>query len=186
MTGYEVRAYAASDLDAWLRCRLLSFFGTQYYDDVVVERPAYPEPALYLVAAHADGVAGILDVSVDGRASTIETVAVHSDHARRGLATRLLETALPRLAGLGVRTLDAWTRGDEAANAWYQARGFRENFRYLHVYKESDEPDDGFVSPSGLSAPVRAFCHARLEHRAELTARYRRVYECRQYLRDVP
>jgi ribosomal protein S18 acetylase RimI-like enzyme len=185
MTPYAIRPYLGTDRDAWLRCRLLSFFGTEYYDDVVVERPVLEPPALALVADQDGSVIGLMDVAVEGDAATIEVVAVHPVHARRGVATALLDGVLPWLHDQGVRTLDAWTRGDEAANGWYRARGFTENHRYLHVYKEWDDPDDGFTSPAGLSAPVRAFCHAPIELKDALTARFRRVHECRQYLRHL-
>ena len=84
-----------------------------------------------------------------------------------------------------VSTIDAWTREDAAANAWYQAMGFVENFRYLHVMTESDDDASGLESPASLSRPIRAFMHAPIEMETELRARYHRVYICRQYLRSV-
>lgn len=89
------------------------------------------------------------------------------------------------LAFLSTPTLDAWTRGDAAANSWYRRSGFRENFRYLHVYKQGDESAEGLTSPDGLSAPVTAFMHADFSRHDEMRAQFARVHVCRQYLRHL-
>jgi ribosomal protein S18 acetylase RimI-like enzyme len=107
---------------------VLAFLHSAYYDDVLIEKPPVPGE-LELVAADGDDVVALLDVSVDGAAATIESVAVHPDRCRRGLATALLERALADLSARGVRRLEAWTREDEAANAWYRRRGFAESER---------------------------------------------------------
>ncbi|TDE90802.1 N-acetyltransferase [Occultella glacieicola] len=183
----KIRDYGPDDAASWLRCRLLSFFTTEYYDDVYTRRPTYDLPSVQLVADDGGTVVGLLDVAIDGVSSTIESVAVHPDHARSGIASRLLAAALPRLTG--ARTLDAWTRGDEAANAWYLARGFRENHRYLHVYADDREDDGelaGFAAPEPLSTPLFAFTHARIEHEEAMRRQYRRIHVCRQYLMDLP
>ena len=183
---FTVRPYAPTDEPGWLRCRTLAFLGTQYYDDVKPHRTSFDLPAIALVAMSDDGVVvGLLDVEIDGAAATIDTVAVHPDHARQGIATALLDAALPQVAAAGGATLDAWTRSDEPANAWYQRSGFAENFRYLHVYKNGDESVEGFSTPDGLSVPVIAFMHADISLEDEMRARFARVHVCRQYLRRV-
>jgi hypothetical protein len=45
-----IRRYRPADERCWLRCRLLSFAGTCYYDDVFVTRPAGDDLAVALVA----------------------------------------------------------------------------------------------------------------------------------------
>jgi ribosomal protein S18 acetylase RimI-like enzyme len=57
---------------------------------------------------------------------------VHPTVQRTSLASALLDAALAQLPPT-VTTLDAWTREDAPANAWYVAAGFRETYRYLHV-----------------------------------------------------
>ncbi|WP_353649525.1 GNAT family N-acetyltransferase [Nakamurella sp. A5-74] len=183
----SVRAYQPSDEESWLRCRVLSFLHTQFYDDVKTERTRFEGAALCLVAVlpgTAGGtVVGIIDIELAGVAATIDTIAVHPDHERRGVAGRLLEAALPQLISRGVTSLDAWTREDEPANQWYLGSGFRENFSYLHVHLEhTDGNDTGFRSPAGLGVPIKAFAHATLEHEVALRATFGRVYRCRQYL----
>jgi ribosomal protein S18 acetylase RimI-like enzyme len=181
-----IRPYQPADERTWLLCRLLGFFDTDYYDDVRTVRPVVePDMAVALVATDGDRLVGLIDVMIDGHAATIDTIAVHPDAQRRGVGTALLDAALVRLPRR-VRTLDAWTREDRAANSWYRSRGFVEAYRYLHVYKGGDEADDGFSSPSGLSAPVHAFLHAPFAQESELRARFARVYVCRRYLLALP
>jgi ribosomal protein S18 acetylase RimI-like enzyme len=178
----EIRDYRDADAASWLQCRLLSFFGTEYYDDVVVDRPRFENPAHRLVAVENDTVVGLMDVEIFTDRATIDVLAIHPDHQRSGLATQLLDAVVPRLPG-GV--LDAWTRGDASANAWYQRSGFRENFRYLHVYKSSQDDADGFETPEGLGKPVTAFMHAPISFEASLRSRFSRVHVCRQYVRSL-
>ncbi|MCF4119604.1 GNAT family N-acetyltransferase [Antribacter sp. KLBMP9083] len=196
--AFFVRPYTPTDEVGWLRCRILSFLGTQYFDDVKTRRTTFDLPAVLLVAEAvaeapvADGelpltgsIAGILDIEVDGSHATIDTIAVHPDHARRGIASALLSAALPRIQGLGATELDAWTREDTAANAWYRRSGFTERFRYLHVYKGWEDAADGFAVPDGVGPLVTAFLHAPVEREAEMRARFARVHTCRQYVRPL-
>ena len=50
----------------------------------------------------------------------------------------LLEAATTRLARLGAKDLDAWTREDTAALHWYVSNGFAQTDRYLHVYANDE------------------------------------------------
>ncbi|MBK0330236.1 GNAT family N-acetyltransferase [Brachybacterium sp. MASK1Z-5] len=184
-----VRPYELHDEPSWLRCRVLAFLDTCYYDDVWQERPA--DPSIQLVAAvpanngeGGDEIVGILDVEVDGELATIDTIAVHPDHRREGIADALLEVGLRRLP-TNVSLLDAWTREDEPAHAWYRANGFSESDHYLHVYKGWRESADGWTAPPPLGCPVMAFCHADLADEAEARARFARVYVCRRFSRPV-
>ncbi|MGZ0149907.1 GNAT family N-acetyltransferase [Kribbella sp. WER1] len=176
----EIREYRDSDAAGWLRCRLLSFFDTEYFDDVVVERPTFENPAHRLVAADDGTVVGLMDVEIFPDRATIATLAVHPDHRRRGLATRLLEAVLPRLSA---DVLDAWTRGDASANDWYRRSGFIEEFRYLHVYKTWQ--DEALVAPQGVDRVVNAFMQAPISAEAEMRERFGRVHVCRQYVRKL-
>jgi len=177
------RPYLDDDADSWLRCRVLSFLYTDYYDDVLPKRPTYLREAICLVAHDGDRVVGLIDTEIADTSATIGGVAVHPDAARRGIGSALLAQTIETLRDREVHTLDAWTREDTVANAWYRASGFVENFRYVQVLKESQDSDSGFESPPRLSRPVRAFAHAPLDMETELRARYQRVYVCRQYVR---
>lgn len=196
---YRVRDYTDLDEASWLRCRVLSFLGSAYFDDVRTERTAFDGEALRFVAVHqrpdgvttpgADEVVGILDVELweeDGRpVATIDSVATHPDHQHAGIATTLLDTALRRVHGHGLAWLDAWTREDPAANAWYLDRGFALDQTYLHLYKDdaAGDSDEGFSSPHGLATPVKAFLHGPDEDPEVWRARFARVHQCRRYVR---
>ncbi|MBN9152536.1 MAG: GNAT family N-acetyltransferase [Microbacterium sp.] len=181
-----VRPYRPSDETGWLRCRVLAFLDTQYFDDVKPRRTVLSEPAIALVAVTpAADIVGILDVEIDGQAATIDTIATHPDHRGVGIATALLHTALPLHEHDNISTLDAWTREDIAANRWYQSNGFAENYRYLHIYLSDGDDQSGFVTPDGLSTPVSAFTHGKIEDETRMRAAFTRVYICRQYVRSV-
>lgn len=183
---FVVRPYQASDERSWLRCRALSFLGTQYYDDVKPHRTVLTDSSIALVAATpSNEIVGILDVEIDGAAATIDTIATHPNYQGVGIATTLLGEALSSLESVKVATLDAWTREDASANRWYQRHGFTEQYRYLHVYVNDGDDETDFTTPEGLSLPVAAFMHGRIEDEARMRERFRRVYVCRQYLRPV-
>jgi hypothetical protein len=78
-----IRGYTDHDAKGWLRCRVLAFLDTQYYDDVKTEPTRFEGEAIRLIATADDGdVVGLLDIGIDGRAATIDSIAVHPDHRR--------------------------------------------------------------------------------------------------------
>jgi ribosomal protein S18 acetylase RimI-like enzyme len=164
---------------------VLAFLQSAYYDDVLAEKPRMGG-GLELVALDGDDVVGLIDVSVDGPVATIESIAVHPDRCREGIATALLERALAQLADRGVRRIEAWTREDEAANGWYRTRGFEESQRYLHVYaRGKDEVARAVTADAGLVG-VHAFLHmVDMGREEEMRASFGRVYVCRCYERPV-
>ncbi|MEU4743830.1 GNAT family N-acetyltransferase [Actinosynnema sp. NPDC023658] len=136
--GYGVRDYVVGDESSWLRCRVLSFLGTAYYDSVVAAKPRVP--GVELVAVDGEVVVGIVDVAVDGALASIETISVHPDHQYRGIGGALLSGARARARALGATTLDTWTRDDSPTLRWHRAMGFSESDHYLHVIAEHDGP----------------------------------------------
>lgn len=179
-SGIEVRPYAAADEHSWLRCRVLGFLNTAYFDDVLHAKPHY-EHAIELVAIDRSSVVGVIDIAIDGSTATIETIAVDPTLVRRGVGTALLDEAKRRLPA-SVGTLDAWTRDDAQANGWYSARGFLETFRYLHVYATSDEEAGKAISGTRHGMVMaKGFFHARIEEESLLRESFRRVHVCRRY-----
>ena len=108
----QVRDYRPADESSWLRCRVLSFLDTCYFDDVATAKPVEDDAdgTIELVAVDGDGggggggdrdgdgdgtgegggdlVVGLMDVAIRGELATIECVAVHPDYRRAGLAGR--------------------------------------------------------------------------------------------------
>lgn len=99
----------------------------------------------------------------------------------------LLDAALRECAGLGVRTLTAWTREDESTLRWYRSRGFEETFRFLHVYGSfyRDDLPDGLgpvvLEHTGVDL-IGVFLHAPIEREQEMRAAHRRVYVDRSFV----
>lgn len=167
-----VRDYEPADSSSWLRCRVLAYLPTSHYDDVW---PSKRRADLELVATDGEVVIGLLDVSVPGSLATIDTVAVHPDHQRRGVGSALLAEALVRLSRCGVEAVDASVREP----SWFVRNGFVEVERYLHVYASLDEVGTVVSVKHGL-VPAGALLHARIEREAELRQRFERVHVCRR------
>jgi ribosomal protein S18 acetylase RimI-like enzyme len=179
-----IRAYGRGDELSWLRCRVLSFLDTSYYDDVAASKPRY-ERGVELVAVHDDEVVGIFDASVDNNDAVLECIAVHPDYRRQGVGRRLLAQGLPKLRNLGGTRLTAWTREDLSANAWYLSLGFVETFSYLHVFAEGDTEVSKVVRVDDGLVPVKVFLHAKADREAALRTEFARVYKCRSYESDL-
>ena len=181
---FTIRAYEPADEPSWLRCRLLSFFGSAFYDAVERQKERYPQPAIELVAEEDGEIVGLLDLECEtdaladrpGRGGMIWHLAVHPDHQRRGIASALLEEAEHRARERGLERLEAWTRDDAHVQRWYESHGFALIDGYLHVYLERDDLRalDGQVGELRL---VKAFAHYTGDRPDEIRQRYTRVHD---------
>jgi len=183
----DICDYRPDDGTSWLHCRALAFLDTAYFDDVARRRPPY-DPNFAVVAVEHGRVVALCDAATDAGAdgdATIETVAVHPEHRRRGLATAMLDFLVPRLIDAGVGQLHAWTRDDPAALAWYADASFEETFRYLHVYASNPAEAEQSVRHDPRLMPRGAFFHAWIEHEQELRGAYERVHVCRRLTRST-
>jgi len=137
-----------------------------------------------LVAVDGDEVVGVLDATIRAPLATIETIAVHPDHQRSGLGSRLLAEAIPRARALGATRLDAWTREDPQALGWYTRSGFTTGDMYLHVHTRDGEADDVLTTPPGVGL-VSAFLHSHLREEERMRERFSRVYRCTQFIMTI-
>jgi ribosomal protein S18 acetylase RimI-like enzyme len=196
MDGAIVRAYRPADEEGWVRCRVLSFLGSAYFDDVRREKERYERPSIELVAEEDGEITGLIDVECEqapgtvcsdrpGLGGMIWHLAVHPDRQRHGIATALLGEAERLAAERGLVRLEAWTRDDDHVQAWYESHGFERIDSYLHVYVELSEGlRDLFPISEGLR-PVKLFAHYTGEGRDEVKRRFARVHDCVLYERGL-
>jgi ribosomal protein S18 acetylase RimI-like enzyme len=167
--SFEIRAYGDADEQGWLRCRVLGFLDSAFYDDVRTEKEQYDGPAVELVAAADGQIVGLLDLELepaagvlhetDRRGGVIWHVAVHPDYRRRGIATALVDRAVELAREAGLEIVQAWTRDDAWVHDWYEACGFRKRYSYLHVYLRPDEVRGEVTMRTTSLRPVLAFAH---------------------------
>jgi ribosomal protein S18 acetylase RimI-like enzyme len=184
-----VRPYRAADETGWVRCRVLSFLDSAFFDDVRREKEHYEHRAIELVAERAGEIVGLIDVEREDEPGTVCSerpglggmiwhIAVHPDHQRQGIATALLHEARHLAEEQNLQRFEAWTRDDGQANAWYASMGFELVDSYLHVYVELDEGlRDMFpITDDGLR-PVKIFAHYVGEQPGEIRRRFSRVHD---------
>ena len=167
--AFEIRAYEDADEEGWLRCRVLGFLDSAFYDDVRTDKERYDGPAVELVAVSDGDVVGLLDLELEPavgvlheterRGGVIWHVAVHPDHRRRGIGAALVERAVGLARDSSLEVVQAWTRDDAWVHAWYEACGFRKRYSYLHVYLGPDEVRGEVTMRTESLRPVLAFAH---------------------------
>ncbi|WP_053368710.1 GNAT family N-acetyltransferase [Bacillus sp. FJAT-27245] len=186
----EIRPYRSGDETGWVRCRVLSFLDTAYYDNVLREKEIYENPAIELVAIKNGQVIGLIDVEYENEESKVCSrgtglggmiwhIASHPDFRRQGIGRQLLFEAEKAARGKGLNRLEAWTRDDDWVREWYVKNGFKKVDSYLQVYLEGKEEIREAVS-SSLSGfhLVQAFGHYVGEKKESIQGRFNRVHEC--------
>ncbi len=204
LSTLTIRPYRESDERGWLRCSVLSFLETAYYDSVFRHKPRYDHPAIELVAEHNGAIVGVIDVECEEIPGTVCTVcgaddptmlggmiwhlAVHPDFQRRGTGGRLLREAQRRAMQRGIGCFEAWTRDDAGTLRWYESHGFEWVSSYLHVYLQGkDEVQQAIQSSLPQLTPVQVFAHYAGADRDAMRARFERVHDCtcfRRYFSD--
>lgn len=201
MQPFLIRSYQPADEQGWLRCRVLAFLESAYYDDVHREKERYPGRAIELVAEIEGQIVGLIDVECEEEPGTVSSppapsappglagmiwhLAVHPDHRRRGIATALLREAQGQARGWQIERFEAWTRDDAGVEAWYCAQGFRWVEAYQHVYMSTKQEIDSAIRCDipGLR-PVSVFAHYAGDDEA-VGLRFGRVHRCSRYDLDL-
>jgi ribosomal protein S18 acetylase RimI-like enzyme len=183
----RIRTYQPDDDVEWVRSRAVSFLDTCYYDAIEPRKPAVEaDTVIDLVAVDEGRIVGILDVALRGELATIETVCVHPDYRRYGIATRLLREAIKQLEDSPALKLDAWTREDVSALTWYASQGFVEEHAYVHAYSGYGRANTSrMVGSREPYQPVIVFAHTQREHEQEARAEFERVYICRRLVKQL-
>jgi GNAT superfamily N-acetyltransferase len=192
-----IRPYQPEDEKGWVRCRVLSFLDTAYFDNVLREKEQYENPAIELVAEVDGMIAGALELEYEeeertdcsrgtGLGGMIWHIAVHPDFLRKGIGGALLEEAAMLAGKLGLNRMEAWTRDDRWVRAWYEKNGFVQKESYLHVYMDGEAELKGAVS-AGLKNlyPVQVFAHYTGEDTAMIKNSFKRVHECVCYQKEL-
>ncbi|MDE5977546.1 MAG: GNAT family N-acetyltransferase [Turicibacter sp.] len=189
----EIRDYQKEDETGWVRCRVLAFLDTAYYDIVLRKKEIYKHPTIELVAIEDYQVVGLLDVEYEEEPNTICTahetlggmiwhLAVHPDYRCKGIGTALLEEAQKRLKDCQITYLEAWMRDDKWVQRWYLNRQFMKLSTYLHVYVNET---NGIKSTISGLIPVQSFCQYTGEEREKIKKRYKRVHECTGFVKVI-
>ena len=195
-----IRNYQKEDEEGWLECRLLSFYRSSYYDDVIFEKPTYTNDVIDLIAEEDGKIIGLIEIEVedesnentdlicylDGkRGGNIWNLAVLPAYQKRGIASQLLEEAIQIAKKRGITRFEAWTQDDKASMGWYEKCGFDFRESYLNVYAKDEikELDIDF-SNIGPRYGIRLLnFEAPIERKDELRVKYQKVHEVILYER---
>jgi len=191
MEAVTIRPFDPADEQKWLRCRVLSFLDSAYFDNVERAKPTYQNPSIELVADSGD-IVGFLDIELEsspgslcrelsGPGGMIWHLGVHPDYRRIGIAQQLLREGVVRAKAAGATALEAWTRDDVPARAWYERNGFKRVSAYWHV----DMDGDLVTTDIPQLFPVSVFAHYHGEDIESLRDRFEAVYECVCYQRQI-
>ncbi len=185
----NIREYKKTDEKEWLKCRLLSFFDSSYYDDVVRSKDEYSTNDINLVAVEGDSVIGFIDIEIERKANEMCTgegevggviwnLGVLPEYRNKNIASKLLDIALEIAKEKNIKRLQAWTQDDIAANKWYKKRGFEYIQGYLNVFGSVKLSSDLVGEILGVRS---VNFEAKLERKEELQKKFDRVHEVRLY-----
>ncbi|GAA0358424.1 GNAT family N-acetyltransferase [Bacillus horti] len=188
-----IRKYEPKDEKGWVRCRVLSFLDSAYFDNVLKEKEKYENNSIELVAVEEGNIVGLIDIELESDigqvcsndqflSGMIWHIAVHPDYRKQGIASKLLDKAEELSKQHGIERIEAWTRDDEFVRNWYIKHNFIERDSYLHVYMEGgNEIKDAITPEIPKLYPIQAFAHYVGEEKEKIKEQFKRVHECMMF-----
>lgn len=146
----EIREYKDTDENSWIRCRVVSFMDSSYFDDVQNFREKYDNPSVRLVAVENNNVIGFLDVEFENepgdicyfrgeKGGVIWHLGVLPEFRAKKVATLLWSKAKEMLINKGVSRIEVWTQDDKPATNWYLKQGFKMKEAYLNAFVKGNK-----------------------------------------------
>ena len=184
-----IRPYDTSDEENWLKCRLVSFHNSAYYDDVYIKKPTFDNPSLELVAEIDGKIIGILDLEKDnkdgsicycksGLGAMVWTIAVLPDYRRFGIASQLILKAVDWAKTKDIDFIEAWTRDDKWVLDWYESVGFSRFHSYWHIYFKGDNVKSLFESNDKDISPQSVLAYSNKDPKTLDKNKIDRFYKC--------
>ena len=191
-----IRTYNSSDEENWLKCRLVSFHDSAYYDDVYTKKPTFDNPSLELVAEINGEIIGIIDLEKDnkdgsicycktGLGAMVWTIAVLPDYRRLGIASQLILKSVDWAKSKDIDFIEAWTRDDKWVLDWYESVGFSRFHSYWHIYFKGDNAKALFKSNDKDISPQSVFAHSNKDPKTLDQNKIDRFYKCSGYKLDI-
>ncbi|MCM3758998.1 GNAT family N-acetyltransferase [Sporosarcina aquimarina] len=184
-----IRDYEPNDEMGWVRCRVLAFLETAYFDNVLKQKERYDNPAIELIAEMDGQIVGLIDVEYEkeertvcsrgeGLGGMIWHIAVHPDFSRQGIGQQLLDSAVKRAKAIGLNRFEAWTRDDLWVWNWYEKQKFTHVYSYYHIYFEGNEMNQRIQSTIPKLHLVNAFAHYVGEDISQFKTENKRIHQC--------
>ena len=191
-----IRSYNSSDEEGWLKCRLVSFHDSAYYDDVYTQKPIFDNPSLELVAEIDGKIIGVLDLEKDnkdgsicycksGLGAMVWTIAVLPDYRRFGIASQLILKVVDWAKSKDIDFIEAWTRDDKWVLDWYESVGFYRFHSYWHIYFKGDNAKSLFESNDQDISPQSVFAHSNKDPKTLDQNKIDRFYKCSGYKLEI-
>ena len=191
-----IRPYNSSDEENWLKCRLVSFHDSAYYDDVYTKKPTFDNPSLELVAEINGQIIGILDLEKDnkdgsicycnsGSGAMVWTISVLPDYRRFRIASQLILKAVDWARSKDIDFIEAWTRDDKWVLDWYESVGFSRFHSYWHIYFKGDNAKALFESNDKDISPQSVFAHSNKDPKTLDQNKIDRFYKCSGYKIEI-
>ena len=191
-----IRPYNLSDEENWLKCRLVSFHDSAYYDDVYTKKPIFDNSSLELVAEIDGKIVGVLDLEKDNKDGTIcycksglgamvWTIAVLPDYRRFRIASQLILKAVDWARSKDIDFIEAWTRDDKWVLNWYESVGFSRFHSYWHIYFKGNNAKTLFRSNDKDIALQSVFAHSDKNPKTLDQNKIDRFYKCSGYKLEI-